>query len=247
MASSHTPDVPPAADEVARSNTRKELVEAEILQHAVRLFAERGFAGTSLQDVASAAGLTRPALYHYVNSKDDLLERLVHQVTDDAADRLQAIVADEALSPSDQLRELVKVVTKRQLADPERFQLLIRSEAELPEALASTYLQGRRRVLDAFVAVIERGIAAEEFRNVDVRTAAFGVIGTCNWTAWWHHPGDGPSADAIAEQYADFAVAGLAANERRAGDEVGLRRALSLLREDLARLEREIETVEPTP
>jgi AcrR family transcriptional regulator len=233
--------------ESGRSGTRKELVEAEILQHAVRLFAERGFAGTSLQDVASAAGLTRPALYYYVTSKDDLLERLVHQVIDDAADRLHAIVADETLSPSDQLRELVKAFARRQLADPKRFQLLIRSEAELPEALASIYLRGRRRVLDAFVAVIRRGVATEEFRNVDVRTAAFGVIGTCNWIAWWYHPGDGPSEDAIAEQYADFAVAGLAANKRRGAQETGLRRALSLLREDVERFEREIEAADPTP
>ena len=52
--------------------TRRELVENEMYEHAIRLFAERGFAGTSLQDIADAMGVTRPALYYYVKSKDEL-------------------------------------------------------------------------------------------------------------------------------------------------------------------------------
>ena len=52
---------------------RRELVENEIYEQAIRLFAERGFAGTSLQDIADALGITRPALYYYVKSKDELL------------------------------------------------------------------------------------------------------------------------------------------------------------------------------
>ena len=60
-----------------RGSTRRELVENEMYEHAARLFAERGFAGTSLQDVADAMGVTRPALYYYVKSKDELLSKLV--------------------------------------------------------------------------------------------------------------------------------------------------------------------------
>ena len=227
-------------DELGRSTTRKELVEAEIIQHAVRLFAQRGFAGTNLGDIAAAAGLTRPALYHYFKSKDDLLERLVHQLTDDVADRLHAIVADETASPSVRLREMVLVLVRRQLADPARFQLMIRSEAELPGSLADTYLHGRRRVLDSFVAVIGRGVEAEEFHAANVRTAALGIIGTCNWTAWWYHPGN-DAEEEIAQQLADFAVAGISVPGTDKTGEQGIRRVLARLRDDVARLEQAID------
>src|SRR5206468_2845368 len=63
------------------STARRELVENELYEHATRLFAERGFAGTSLQDIADALGITRPALYYYVKSKDELLAKLVTEVT----------------------------------------------------------------------------------------------------------------------------------------------------------------------
>ncbi|MER5436948.1 helix-turn-helix domain-containing protein, partial [Streptomyces sp. NPDC002588] len=56
-----------------RSTSRRELVENEMFEQASRLFAERGFAGTNLGDIAEAMGITRPALYYYVKSKDDLL------------------------------------------------------------------------------------------------------------------------------------------------------------------------------
>lgn len=222
-----------------RKNARRELVEKEILGHAIALFAERGFAGTNLQDIADATGLTRPALYHYVSSKEDLLARLVRQVTDDVADTLLEVAGDASLSATERLRAVVRGLAQRQLTEPERFRLLIKSEAELPAELAKAYARGRRRVLKAFVDVIEEGIRADEFRPVDARSAALGVIGMCNWIAWWHRPGKGRSDAAIADQFADFAVAGLEQPHRRetgGGDE--LEQVIGLLRADLARLER---------
>ena len=81
-----------------RSGTaRRELVENEIYEHATRLFAERGFAGTSLQDIADAMGMTRPALYYYVKSKDELLAKLVTEVTDGPRGELTELVARDEL------------------------------------------------------------------------------------------------------------------------------------------------------
>ena len=77
----------------AASTARRELVENELYEHATRLFAERGFAGTSLQDIADALGITRPALYYYVKSKDELLAKLVTEVTQGPLDELQKIAA----------------------------------------------------------------------------------------------------------------------------------------------------------
>jgi AcrR family transcriptional regulator len=224
---------------VPRKNARRELVEKEILGHAIALFAERGFAGTNLQDIADATGLTRPALYHYVSSKEDLLAQLVRQVIDDVADTLLEVAGDGSLSATERLRAVVRGLAQRQLTEPERFRLLIKSEAELPAELAKAYTRARRRVLKAFVDVIEAGIRADEFRPVDARSAALGVIGMCNWIAWWHHPGNAKSDEAIADQFADFAVAGLEQPHRRetgGGDEV--EQVIGLLRADLARLER---------
>jgi AcrR family transcriptional regulator len=221
-----------------RPNARRDLVEAQILEHATRLFAERGFAGTSLQDIAEAAGLTRPALYHYVRSKDDLLSRLVEELTESPAEELHRISADTAVPPVQRLRAMAHAVALNQARNPERFRLLIRSEAELPAGLAEVYDKGRRRVLREFTGIIEEGVRAGEFRPVDARVAALGIIGLCNWVAWWHRPGQ--RDEAVAAQLADMAAASLAESADRTVEGSGPARALSLLRQDLDYLEREL-------
>ena len=219
-----------------RPNARRDLVEAQILEHATRLFAERGFAATSLQDIAEATGLTRPALYHYIRNKDDVLSRLVQELTEGPAEELHRINADSERPAVERLRDMARAVVLNLARAPERFRLLVRSEAELPESLSDVYLRGRRRVLREFVSVIEEGQLAGQIRPVDARVAALGIIGMCNWVAWWHKPGQGD--EAVAAQLADMAVASLAEQADRAGEGDGPARAVSLLRQDLDYLER---------
>ena len=228
-----------------RSSPRRELVERQILEQAVQLFAERGFAGTSFQDVARATGLTRPALYYYFASKEDLLARLVHAATDDIADVLDDIAADTASSASERVHRLVTVMAMRQLEDPARLRVMVKSEAELPPQLAVAFDNGRRRVLRALRSVVEDGIATNEFRPVDARTTALGIIGMCNWVAWWHRPEDAVGNEAVAQQYAEFAVAGLVEPDSRASEGIGVQHALALLKQDVGRLERALDNERP--
>lgn len=220
------------------STTRRELVENELYEHATRLFAERGFAGTSLQDIADALGITRPALYYYVKSKDELLAKLVTEVTDGPLNELTELAARSELDPVAKLRGVVEVIVRRRTAQPERFRLLIRSEAELPAELTAAYDESRRAVLKTVAAVIEDGVRAGRFRPVDSRVAALGVLGMCNWVAWWFHPGGRAGAEAVVEQLADMAVGALQRADQHVVDGDGPAAALKMLRQDLDHLER---------
>ncbi|MGE3288502.1 MAG: TetR/AcrR family transcriptional regulator [Pseudonocardia sp.] len=232
--------VPPGTDggESRSTTARRELVENEIYEHATRLFAERGFAGTSLQDIANALGITRPALYYYVRSKDELLAKLVTEVTHGPLQDLEELLARPGLDAVGKLRGVVGVIVARRTTQPERFRLLIRSEAELPEELASAYDASRRAVLRTVATIVEEGVRAGVFRPVDSRVAALGVLGMCNWVAWWFQPGGRDGADAVAEQFADMVVAGLSRDGDRALDGEGPAAAVKMLRQDLDHLER---------
>lgn len=219
-----------------RAGMRRGLVEQEIYDHATRLFAERGFAGTSFQDIADAVGLTRPALYHYVKSKDDLLGRLVAEVTEDSAASIDAIARRPDLDSSGRLREIVASLARRQGEHASRFRLIIRSEADLPEPVAATHAANRRAILRSLATVIDRGVADGTFRTIDARVAALGILGMVNWVAWWFNPAGDDNLDAISAQLADSAVAGLLDASGRG--EGGPQAAIAAMRANLDRLER---------
>ncbi len=227
--------------EGVRSNARYDLVERQIIQEATRLFAERGFSGTSLKDIADATGLTRPALYHYVKNKDELLEKLVIELVQGPAQALRDIREDPDIGPREKLRRMAYEVALRQATEPDRFKLLARSEADLPPALADLHLSGRREVLREMVTVIEAGISAGELRAINPRIAALSVLGQCNWVAWWHHPG-GDSSEHVATTIADLAVASVAADDPGEASGQGPERALALLKRDVEFLEHVLRT-----
>lgn len=229
----------PAA-EAPRSSTRRDLVESQIVAEATRLFAERGFSGTSLKDIADATGLTRPAIYHYVRNKDELLGKLVAELAQGPVLALREINETSGTDPLERLHRMAYVVASQQASEPSRFQLLIRSEADLSEELSAPYLQSRREVLAEFMRVIDEGIRSGQMRAVDSRVAALSILGQCNWVAWWQPPGASAETVAhLADSIADLAVASVAAADDGSAPATddGPSRALALLKRDVRYLE----------
>lgn len=177
------------APKEARSALSRQLVTSELLDTATALFAEKGYESTTLLDIAQALGISRPGLYNYVSSKEELLTMLVEQVSRGLADVLEQLSARTDLSPTEKLRDVVALLVRQRTEHPDQFRILDRSETVLPEPVGSEHREAKRKVLREVMAVIEAGIERGEFRPVDARTAALSLLGMCNWVAWWFSRG----------------------------------------------------------
>jgi AcrR family transcriptional regulator len=238
-AAGNTVDGAPArAPRTRTSSSRHELVMSEILEHATRLFAERGYDGTTLQDIADAIGITRPGLYHYITSKEQLLAALVKDVSENTASLVRAVRLRTGLSSVEKLRIVVRELVLQRAGAPERFRVLDRTEAALPEDVAALHLKARREVLGELRTIIEEGVSRGEFRPRDERLAALSVLGMCNWVAWWFHPGSSHPAEPVADQLAQNAIDMLAHPQDTGPLTTTPQRALQLARENLDHLER---------
>jgi AcrR family transcriptional regulator len=226
------------------SNVRRDLVENQMYATATELFAQRGFAGTSLQDVADAMGITRPALYYYVKSKDDLLARLIAEITAGNTAQICQVAEDTTLDPVAKLSRIAQIIALNRALQPSRFVLLARSEAALPADLATIHETTKRTMLHTLIGVIRDGIETGNLRPVEPRLAALQIIGMCNWVAWWFHEEDASSAEIVAADIADLVVASLVQSPERAVAASGPRAALDLLRRDLDYLEHLIDDAE---
>ncbi|WP_427891762.1 TetR/AcrR family transcriptional regulator [Kribbella sp. GL6] len=195
-----------------RSALSRQLVTSELLDKATALFAEKGYESTTLLDIANALGISRPGLYNYVRSKEELLTMLVEQVSRGMADVLEQLTARTDLTPTEKLRDVVALLVRQRTEHPDQFRILDRSETVLPEPVGSEHREAKRKILREIMAVIEAGIDRGEFRPVDVRTTALSLLGMCNWVAWWFSRGS--DVEATVATVTDLAQTMLAPPDR---------------------------------
>lgn len=153
---------------------------------ALRVFAERGFDGASMDDVARAAGITKAAIYHHVSSKEALLERGLRR----ALEALFAVLDEPSARlgrPIDRLRHIVRRVVELSIAVLPELTVLVRVRGNSP---AEREALERRRAFDAAVAAIVREAqAAGEFDGtLDAALFVRLAFGMCNSIVEWYRP-----------------------------------------------------------
>jgi AcrR family transcriptional regulator len=221
---------------MARQHSRRRLVSNELLEHSARLFATQGYANTSFQDIADAMGISRPALYHYVSNKEEILAALVRDVLERVVEILEQARAREDLDEDQRVEDALRRIVVNNARNTTRFRLLDRSEPDLPAEIAEMHHAARRRVLELFTGLIDDAVQAGRFRPLPARTVALGMLGMANWVAWWYRADHDGDAEAVADVLVDLAMSGV----RRDGDrqvQPGPWAALALLKEDVTHLE----------
>jgi AcrR family transcriptional regulator len=220
-----------------RSTNRNELLRDAALKMAAQLFAERGFAGTNLQNIADALGISRPGLYYYFSNKEEILEALIEELTI-AAQRQSAEIADrEELDPAESLRLMTGAHAQWLLDHGLEFRVVDRNENDLPPRLRERHQKAKRAVLSSFTAIIERGIASGRFRPVDPQVAAFAIIGMCSWTAWWFRQDGRMQAQDVAKGLSELGVRGLLRGDSQRSRSDKIENAMQTLQEDVAHLQ----------
>ena len=175
----------------------------QIEDAASALFRERGYAATSVRDIAQALNLQGGSLYAHMASKEDVLWSIVSR----AADRFNAEVAPLAASDAPapyRLREMIRahvaVVTSAQ-----KDAAVFLHEWRFLSTDRREQMAARRRAYEAlFRKAIAEGIETGVFSMVDVRMTAMAVLSALNGIATWYRPEGAQSADEIADSYADL-------------------------------------------
>ena len=182
-------------------------VKEAIAAAAAALFQDRGFAATSMQNIADAVGLIRPAFYYHLRNKEEVLETLVEEITLKGIRKTLLTNAAVTTDPVATLHAMVVAYGRWILAHGSHLAVLSRSEQELPEHARQMQRQGRRELLNAYVRVIRDGVARSRFRAVDPVVTALSIFGMCDAPAQWFKPGGRLEAQQVAADIADLAIA----------------------------------------
>ncbi len=195
-----------AVDPPVSRRTAKAARTDSLLNAASRLFAERGFHGVSIEQLAKAVGISGPALYRHFSSKGALLAEVLRDISQRLLDGGMARVGD-ADSPQDALRSLVDFHTDFSLAEPERIRVQDRDFSSLSAEAAHDVRHLQREYIELWVDVLQ-----DCDPTLDTPTARLKVqacFGLLNSTPHSARGGDPASAKAVL---AEMALAALSTN-----------------------------------
>ncbi|WP_021593673.1 TetR/AcrR family transcriptional regulator [Actinomadura welshii] len=180
-----------------------------LLAVATRMFAEKGFENTSVQEIVNAAGVTKGAMYHYFGSKDDLLYEIYHRLLGLQMSRLQQI-ADGPGTAEERLRGAAVDVLNTSFLYLDDFTVFFRSTHLLPRDRREAVRAERRRYHARFRALVEEGQRQGTFRtDTPADIAVHFFFGTVHQIGTWYRPGGRLQTAAISEHYVDLFLNGL--------------------------------------
>ncbi len=146
---------------MAGSPTSQEEKRRLILDAAVRVFARRGYHTSRVGDIAEEAGVAHGLLYHYFDSKQEVLETIFRENWRNLIDAFQRVAESDA-SPLDQLTGIAKILLRSWRNDPDLVRVMVREVARSPHLQAQVEeIQGAFELIQR---VIERGQADGSFR-----------------------------------------------------------------------------------
>ena len=180
-----------------------------ILTQAAQLFARQGYSGTSMNQVAAACGISKPALYHYVRDK----QQLVATIAQEHVARLEAVVRDVLrlpLEPEPRLRELILRFMAEYAGAQDAHRVLTEDVRYLDTEARERVIAAERRVVDAFAAAVAAVRPGAETFAMD-KPLAMLLFGMINWMFTWIKPDGRFSYDDMAPVVCDLFFGGVGA------------------------------------
>lgn len=181
----------------------------EILAAAAEVFFEKGYDGTTIQDIADRVGMLKGSLYHYIKSKDDLLYGIIHDVHTAGLRELDVLESVEGTAEA-KLHEFVRRYTIFTIERRVRASVFDRDFRALSDDRRQELIEERDRYDRSLRALIEAGIEDGCFpRETDVGVVANVIFQMINSIYHWYSPEGPRTAEEIADTIAAFAVGGV--------------------------------------
>jgi AcrR family transcriptional regulator len=201
----------PAPRKRGRPRGRTTDREKEIVETAAHLFYERGYANTSVQDIAEAVGILKASVYYYIRSKEDLLFQILVETHDGADVILEEVASRTDLEPLDRLRLFIeRHVADHLVRNREKVAIFYRDVSVLSPARRAAISKRRRKQEKFAIGLVEDAQAAGDIDpGIDARMSAFLIYGTMNWIHTWYKPAGEVSPEALARLCSEVVLNGL--------------------------------------
>jgi AcrR family transcriptional regulator len=184
----------------------------QVIRSAAELFKEKGYAASSMRDLAHKLGIEAASLYSHIKSKEEILQTLCFDMAADFRESLdkvekQNVTASEKLSLG--IIGHVNVMARDLTASA----VFMNEHRHLSNPYLRDFLLLRINYINRFKAIIEEGVAKGEFKkNIDTKLAVMTLFSSLNWMPMWYSPEGSIEPKELGQQLANMLVNGLKQN-----------------------------------
>jgi len=158
----------------------------KILSVASKLIAKKGYAGTSLQEIANKVYLHKSSLFHYFKNKEELLLTILEKTVEEVDTNLEKIILNKRLSIEEKFKEAIDnhLILLTQHLDV--VNIYLNETRNLSKKYRAVYLEKRKKYGKNFETIVMEMKAKGYFRGLDTEVVTFGILGMLNWVVKWY-------------------------------------------------------------
>jgi TetR/AcrR family transcriptional regulator, cholesterol catabolism regulator len=179
-----------------------------ILRKAAAMFREKGFAATSMRDLAEAVGIEAASLYNHIRSKNEILEAICFDVANVYNTNMDAIESSGQKSIT-KVENLLRFHIKQMVENYEEVYVADREWKHLEDPYLSNFQTQRRNYRKKFAAIIDEGINKGEIRKIDAATAVLIMLHAVSGIESWHRSTAKISAEELEDNMLAIMIDGL--------------------------------------
>jgi AcrR family transcriptional regulator len=189
-----------------RSLDEGPVLRGKIMERAGVLFYERGFAATSIRDIADAVGISSSTLYHHFTNKQEVLHAIAVNFMRDFVAETTVVLRDTSRTPTERIRETVRLHLT--ISDDRRPELVVGNPIRyaLDQAQRRDAIRLQAEYHDAVLDVISQGNAAKEFDIADIPLTTMALLDMLNGVREWFRRSGPLSLDQIIDRYTAFSL-----------------------------------------
>ena len=161
--------------------TAKKSRKTQIEEKAKTLFRERGYAATSMRDLAQVLGIEAASLYSHIKSKQEILQKICFRMADEFFEAWQEVETENS-SYADKMKKAVKAHVKVITNNTDASAVFFNEWKHLSEPQLSEFLDMRNDYESRFIDIIEKGIESGDLQKVDSKFMMLAILSSLNWT-----------------------------------------------------------------
>lgn len=184
----------------------------QVIRSAAKLFKEKGYAASSMRDLAQKLGIEAASLYSHIKSKEEILQTLCFDMAAEFRESLEK-VETQNVSASEKLSLGIIGHVNVMARDLTASAVFMNEHRHLSNPYLRDFLLLRINYINRFKAIIEEGVAKGEFKkSIDTKLAVMTLFSSLNWMPMWYSPEGSIEPKELGQQLANMLVNGLKLN-----------------------------------